>query len=416
MTNGRTGSGACRRGRPLAGDSFLRSWPRAVAAVFVVMLAVVVGAGCKDRSGARTGGRSGVDAAHDARLTDTARLLAGMMPEHRGAFARVTAVPVWQAHHREIDADWARSDRARFAPMRAWRDAELRRTGPCGTLMYPFSGPDILNAYLLFPTCQRYVMFGLEHVGDVPRLDRLSESELQKVVADLRHATADMFERNYFITKRMESDVDASELRGTFPVLLMFLARLDARIVSAQRMEIGPGGTLRPQPARGLSPGSAPALQIVFVAPDGRRQSLVYFRAQAEDRALYKHPGVIKYLDSVAPYTTFLKSASYLLHDQRLFATLRSCLLRHSRVILQDDSGVPFRYLPRADWDVALFGQYARPVKDFNYGFQPDLEAAYARPGAARPLLFSFGYHWQAGSSGVMLAKRKASSVVHSSR
>jgi hypothetical protein len=46
-------------------------------------------------------------------------------------------------------------------------------------------------------------------------------------------------------------------------------------------------------------------------------------------------------------------------------------------------------------------------VKDFGYGFQKDLDEAFKRPGAARPLPFSFGYHWRVGTSSVMLATRK---------
>ena len=98
-----------------------------------------------------------------------------------------------------------------------------------------------------------------------------------------------------------------------------------------------------------------------------------------------------------------MKSASYLLHTEH-FSTMRSIILEASSVILQDDSGLPYRLLSRPEWQVTLFGRYGRPIADFNYGFQPDLEAAYAD---APPLPFTFGYHWRDGNSGVMLAVRQ---------
>jgi hypothetical protein len=99
-----------------------------------------------------------------------------------------------------------------------------------------------------------------------------------------------------------------------------------------------------------------------------------------------------------------LKSASYLLHDAQ-FSTIRADILQDSTAILQDDSGMPFRILNTNAWRVTLYGRYTKPVPDFNYGYQKDLEQAYT---AANPpeLPFSYGYHWRDGHFGVMLALR----------
>ena len=52
-----------------------------------------------------------------------------------------------------------------------------------------------------------------------------------------------------------------------------------------------------------------------------------------------------------------------------------------------------------------LFGRYARPIRDFNYGYQHDLAAAYRTSGKVADLPFPFGYHWQDGRSGLILAR-----------
>ena len=340
---------------------------------------------------------------YDRGLTDTARVLAGLPPEQADRLSGVVDQPAWQEWKREFDADWTRATTERFSRMRTWRDEQLSpQTGSCGTLMYPFSGPDILNAYLLFPGCRTYVLFGLEHPGTIPALDRLSPELLSELLTHVRHALGDLLARNYFITRHMMTDVEASDLHGNFPLMAVFLARLDARIVSARALEIDQDGELRAPVDR----AGAPALEIVFTRDGSTLQTLVYFRAQAEDQALRIHPGVVRYLERQAPFVTFLKSASYLLHTNQ-FSVMRDLLLARSRLILQDDSGVPYRFFPAVDWNVALYGRYQKPVKDFNYGFQPDLAKAYAVQNAVKPLTFSFGYHWETGSSTVMLALRK---------
>jgi hypothetical protein len=330
--------------------------------------------------------------AYDRGLTDAARVLAGQ--------------PAWQEWKREFDADWTRATSERFNRMRTWRDEQLSpQAGPCGTLMYPFSGPDILNAYLLFPDCRTYVLFGLEHPGTLPALDHLSPGVVSELLAHIRHALGDLLARNYFITRHMMTDVESSDLHGNFPLMAVFLARLDTRIVSARALEIGRDGELGAPVDR----PAVPALEVVFIRDGYAPQTLVYFRAQAEDQALRNHPGVVRYLERQAPFVTFLKSASYLLHTPQ-FSVVRDLLLARSRLILQDDSGVPYRFFPAPEWNVELYGRYQRPVKEFNYGFQPDLAKAYAVQSAVKPLTFSFGYHWETGSSTVMLAKRKRTS------
>ncbi len=371
--------------------------------------------------------------AYDVALDSEARILAGLPPDDPSAFAHVVDGAPWQQYRAEFDRTWSQAAAGRFAGMRKWRDAEIGTAAePCGTLFYPFGGPDVLNAYLLFPKCDRYVLFGLEQIGSLPALDSLPVARQERLFADVRHAAADMFERNYFITSRMSSDLSKSDLHGTISLMLLFLARLDARLISVTRVDIAANGELVPLPApvpapagpngtvRTASAGPAklpsdvlyqnattvPAVRIVFVGADGRKQEIVYFRGYVDDGPLKHHPGVVKYLEGLKPYKTFIKSASYLFHDPT-FSTVRTLVLGGSTLIVQDDTGVPYHYLKPAEWDLRFYGKYAKPVKNFNFGYQPDLNAVYAQPGQARPLPFSYGYHWKDGASAVIVAVRR---------
>jgi hypothetical protein len=343
-------------------------------------------------------------AAVDPNLTDAARLLAGLAPSPAGRLATVAAKPEWQKWRQEFDREWTLATRDRFAQIADWRDRELKNVvGGCSTLMYPFSGPDILNAWLLFPDCERYILFGLEQPGSLPALDHLSAERLSRLLDETRHALNTLLARNYFITKNMLSDTAAEELRGTLPLMAVFLVRLNAQLISARDMEIAEDGQLRPRRPTSTEHPVARAIELVVARPGHPPQTVVYFRAQAEDKAIDGRPGVRPYLDRQGPFVTFLKSASYLLHGSE-FTKVRDVLLKRSRVILQDDSGIPLRFLPAPAWTVTFYGKYSKPVKDFNYGYQADMEKAYASDPHIKPLPFSFGYHWSDGGASVLLA------------
>ena len=343
-------------------------------------------------------------------LTDTARLLAGLPPDASGPLATVASKPEWQAWQKEFDGQWTQATKERFAQMTAWRDKELAATtGTCSTLMYPFSGPDILNAIVLFPDCQRYILFGLEPLGTMPALEQLPAERLARLLEETRHALNDLLSRNYFITSHMMQDTAAQELRGTLPLMAVSLVRLNARLVSVREMEIAEDGELRPRTPAVTGRRVASALELVFERAGHAPQTVVYFRAQAEDKAIPQRPGVVPFLEHQAPFATFLKSASYLLHTGD-FTIVRKLLLENSRLVLEDDSGIPLRFLKAPEWKVTFYGKYVKPIKDFNYGYQQDMAQVYSDPKAVKPLTFSFGYHWSDGSASVLLAVRNPSS------
>jgi hypothetical protein len=345
---------------------------------------------------------------YDAALTDTARVLAGLQPEDTRRFARVLGRDAWRVHQREFNANWTSIEHRRFALMRKWRDEQFKEiAGGCTTLFYPFAGPDILNAYVLFPSCDTYLLFGLEPVGSVPAIERFPSDRADRALSELRTSLADIFVRDYFITKEMMSELRTPEIDGTVPLLMVFLARLDARIISLDRD--GPWN----EPPSATQATGAPAsrvrgVTISFVRRGSTRvQRVSYIRVQMEDEQFKRKTALLAYLTRVAPWTTFVKSASYLMHDDR-FSVVRSLALDHSTAVLQDDTGIPYRFFNPADWTLTLFGRYTPPIKDFTYGYQTDLDAAYRQPPGPRDLPFSFGYHWRQGSSSIMLAVRRA--------
>jgi hypothetical protein len=339
----------------------------------------------------------------DARLTSTARLLAGVetdFPVHAG----IAKLDAWQAHRAALAPKWERLQRERLSVIETWRNQTLGSDAvTCRTLLYPFSGPDFMNAYLLFPRCDTYVMFGLESPGTVPPFESMSGDEAGLLLNDMRVALTDFLARNYFITSRMAKQLHTPRLKGVLPLMFASMGLLDVRISAVEPFDLGPGSEAARRAGR-----RAQGMKITFShAQVGKPQTLYYLSLDATDKALAANPEFLSFLAQFGPGVTFLKSASYLLHGNE-FAGTRKVLLDSTDLLVQDDTGIPYRYLRDRGFEVRLFGRYARPIRDFNYGYQHDLAAAYRTSGKVADLPFPFGYHWQDGRSGLILARTAA--------
>jgi hypothetical protein len=343
----------------------------------------------------------------DQRTNAVAQLLAGIRPAD-GSFSSRVETAAWQQHRDVIQGLWQQVRESRVQEMIAWRERELRpHVGGASTLLYPFSGPDFLNAYLLFPGLDTYVMFGLEMPGALPDISGMSDVRFGELLGDVRAAMRDIFERNYFITQYMSKDLHTPRLRGTVPVMLVMQALLGHRIVSADAVDPWPERTqahaadVTKRPRKSLR-----AARVLFIDPRvGKAQTLVYYSLDATDKALAHYPEFLPMLANHRGAVGLVKSASYLMHDGQ-FRGVRDTLLDTVSLLVQDDTGIPYRFLTERGWDVRLYGQYSRPIKHFNYGHQPDLDAAFRATRVASELPFSFGYHWKEGKSGLMVARR----------
>jgi hypothetical protein len=336
------------------------------------------------------------------KLNSAARLMAGLSPMHPGHFDFAQSA-AWKEHSAAMTSGWAILRASRVAAMESFRNESISRTCPVGkTLLYPFSGPDFLNAYWLFPECETFVMFGLEHIGDVPNLDAMNERDLTRLMGDVRAATADLFQRNYFITENMTRQLHTPQLRGVVPLFMISMAMSGVEILRMVPHELGPVAAGEPlaEPDAAVEAVSSKrslrkprGMQIEFRAPGSAVvRRVVYYTVDVSDSSMARYPEFLAFLRKTGPTTTLLKSASYLLHA-REFSRLRSTLLGVSQFLVQDDSGLPYKTLVSRGWEFRLHGTYAVPIPPFEGAFQPTLQAAY-RKQSPEPLPFDFGYHY----------------------
>jgi hypothetical protein len=308
---------------------------------------------------------------------DTARFLAGLPVT--GPLSALTETPAWQEHAAAIEDAWGKKERQQIGPISTWMQANAPEFyESTNTTYYMFGGPDFLYANIFFPHANTYILAGLEPVGQVPDLTRMPPDAVNGELTALRASMNNILRFQYFITKDMREELGRGSVGGTLPILYVFLARLGYSIVDVTRVS---------SPADGV--------KIEFTGGEAR-QTLYYFKTDLSGGG---NTPFLKWCAARGPGVSLLKAASYLMHTDG-FGGVRNFLLEHSRVIIQDDSGIPLRAFPK-NWTVHTFGRYVPHGDEFLKYNQPDLAAVCVD----NPELgFAFGYHWQKDRGLLMLA------------
>jgi hypothetical protein len=338
--------------------------------------------------------------ASDPTADATAKFLAGL-PVRGTLLENHSIDPAWSTHALDLDRAWEQLDKRQLSKIRAWAPqylgASYEENGP---MFYMFSGPDFLYANAFFPNASTYILCGVEPVGPVPDIDKIPHPALFSALANLRKSLDSVLSWSFFITKNMKVDLKQTQLSGTLPILYVFLARAGATIDSVAPVALDRDGNFVPE-----GKGTTPGVKIVFFGPSGRQQTLYYFTTDLADWAIKANPGFIKFCDQQGQGVTLLKAASYLMHSNN-FSQVRDFLLAHSKLILQDDSGVPHRFFSKDKWNIRHCGHYVGPIARFKEHPQPDLvkENAESKPAL---LEFSFGYQWQPSRSSLIIATPK---------
>ncbi|MGE4110673.1 MAG: hypothetical protein AB7E73_08240 [Burkholderiales bacterium] len=321
--------------------------------------------------------------AQPSNLDSVARLIAGLVPSNN-SHAELAESKAWQNHSAAMLKSWSGVRDGQLAAMKTWRATQLPPQCPVGrTLFYPFSGPDFLNAWTLFPDCETYVMFGLEPIGRMPDPAAMGPKEFAKMLATVRDAMANLFERNYFVTNTMRRNLRTEQLQGVVPIFAMSMVLSGAEMVS-----VGPA----PFPKVTGKQARLDGVTIEYRTPGARRlQRVIYYSVDISDKGLESYPEFLSYLRELAPTTTLIKAASYLMHI-REFSKIRGVLLDTSEFLVQDDTGIPYNFLVKRGFEIKPYGTYQKPIPPFEPQYQPSLMSLYQ---ASKPpaLPFRFGYH-----------------------
>jgi hypothetical protein len=338
----------------------------------------------------------GAAAFEGVKANDVARFLAGLEPAADSPLGALTRDRTWQHHARSLDVAWAGLEHRRLAKIRAWSAANL--TQPQPVVLYMFSGPDFLYVDAFFPNRTTYVMSGLEPVGQVPTVSEGMRRTLSSDLAGLRASVGSSLNYSFFKTQQMRQTLSATRYRGVLPVLYLFLARSGKTIHEVTLIGIDGDGKVVPAGARDAAQG----VKITFSGGDGApMQTLYYVQTDVSDHGL-KKTGFLKFCEELGAADGFIKSASYLLHNNN-FSTMRNFLLERTVALVQDDSGIPVRYFKSEEWRLHPFGRYRGPIPLFTARYQSQLNQVYRRANPPQ-LEFGVGYRWRPNESNLLLA------------
>lgn len=298
----------------------------------------------------------------------------------------------WNTYKQRISAVWKTCKNERLKFMQNW--AEDYVSAPPLPIFYPFSGPDVQTPLSFFPDTPLIIMVGLEPVGNFLKQD------ITQWIKDARNhgfyesTLSGMLKRSFFITEHMKKDLK----NGLIPVLLGAIARHGYFIEQASYIQLLANGEVVEN--HNNHPN---AVKITFSKKNKPSKTLIYLQANLMDGNLPK--GLKNFLNKQKVVNTLIKSCSYALHYSN-FSEIKKKILEKSFLIIQDDTGIPFKDIEDKKWSVELYGKYQSPVNIFSHMLQPDLKQAYLT-GQTKPLNFPIGYGYKNIPSNLVILERK---------
>jgi hypothetical protein len=285
-----------------------------------------------------------------------------------------------------MESLWQKYDQQNLQYVRAWQGAALApeyNNSRC-VLFYPFSGPDVIHPLTLFPNCEAYIMVGLEPAGNI-------NSKLENInFTKLRNGLYSLFRRSFFVTKEMGSDFTSSG--GLYLPMLALLKRMGNNIENAEKMVISEEGNF-------IKADQGNALHFKIKNPKlDFSQDIYYIRTSL----ITDSKNIIAYLKKNPKYLiTYLKAAQYALFDPR-FISIRTAIIENSDLLLQDDSGIPYRLFNNKNWNISFYGNYVGPYGESFQGYkQPDLQLAVKKQ-ENKSINFRLGYGYSKAPSFIM--------------
>ncbi|MEM7553329.1 MAG: hypothetical protein AAF378_04380 [Cyanobacteria bacterium P01_A01_bin.84] len=342
------------------------------------------------------------------KLTDTAKLLAGMQVSDgqrptfgdRSSFFKVTKINGWKTHQNFFQNSWSKLENQQISKVREWTSKELQQVNSTSReVFYPFSGPDFLYAYSLFPKAKKYILVGLEPVGSLPDFSKLNSSQSSYKLQEARNSLYGILKFSFFRTNDMKVDL---KKQGVLPILSVFMARTGNRLLDLQYIGLDKNANVK-QFQKGMIPG----IKIAFTSKgESNPKTLYYFSTDLSNDGMKKNPQLAEFVKKQKNPVTYLKAASYLMYYDN-FSKIKNVILSQSDHILQDDSGMPLKSFNLAQWDLKFYGNYTRPIGLFSNRYQSDLRKVYANNSSIEPLNFGIGYQFGVNKSNLMLATPK---------
>ena len=313
----------------------------------------------------------------------------------------------YTAHAKRINDVFKRVKTKRLSQMQMFSQMELAsdKIGE-GTLLYPFSGPDALHAVTLFPNYKQYVFIAFEPPGSFRKFSSVDTTGVPDYLLSVQRTIQEVTNLSYFITDRMRKYITQENIDGALPLIALFLAETDHTLIGYGKRYLHADGSINEISKDTFSIPAQDIHDMYFKTGTSQTiQRLTYIYANLGNAAYAGKIGFLKntplqsYLSSLKGFNTYVKSASYLMHNAG-FSGIRDFVLKKTHSILQDDTGVPFEYFDQKQWDFVFYGRYSRPINIFAGRYSAKLDSAYVhQESIKKPLPFMMGYQLRRGDA-----------------
>lgn len=338
-------------------------------------------------------------------LNSISQIIAGSYPVEDKHFSFINHNTDFKIFSHSFTQRWLKFDSTRLKALRLFQGSVLGLKIPKSqTLFYPFSGPDALYLTTFFPDASNYVMVGLEPVGSLPNFTKKEIDSVGKYFNKVNTSLSAILNYSFFRTKSMKEDLRNEDINGTIHLLLLFLHRLNNKIVDVLPVSLDTLGNKVYHSKTKRNQDKASAIEIKFLTAQNKMKQLTYFSFNVENETLKRNKGFLNHMKQLGDFSTYLKGASYLLHNSH-FSNLRTIILENSNAIVQDDSGIPYKHF-ESGWSTEFYGDYEKPIPMFSKYYQRDLDSVWEVKGTKK-LGFGIGYNFRDKNSNLMLAVKQ---------
>jgi len=314
--------------------------------------------------------RTHVSLHQDTTINDEARFVAGLpLLNKKSKLFALTKTHDWKEHRKNMDRIWNLYQQTSPKLMSFSQNELTDVTDQCHFAFYPFSGPDVLFVNALFPQMDTYLLVGLEAAGEPANIKHPTPATYKLY----ENAVSGIFNLSFFSTEDMKSKSGNDTINGVTPILQLLMVRAGRNIVSIRYKSLNNFGILTKTSKK------SNMVEIKFYKKGSDRlQTLYYLSSDLSNKPFDRNSGLRNFLKRHQPESIlcFTKSASYLMHNDP-FSDIRTFILNNAQAIVQDDSGIPWRFLSSDNWNIRLYGSYRSPIPAYANYQQNDLKQAY---------------------------------------
>lgn len=324
---------------------------------------------------------------------------------------------------------------ARFAKLHKLYDTKtlskatpwIKARRPAGlpkTVLYPFSGADLVSSVLAFPEAVLHVHMSLEHGGPIGILEKLPASKRYEAVNAVLDGTEGLLTLSDSKTKHLRL-AHEEPLAGKLPIAITALAAHNAEVVGIRYFRINTAGKVeyfKPGEMVGkrLKVGHFTRMdarwsnfELSFRLPgDPTLRVLQHAVVNLSNNSLRKNKHVTTWLKGLGRVSFMTKAATYLLWNGN-FSDIANIAMTQAAWMLTDASGILPDKLARNGWKSKAYGTFRCDLlkwhkKGGSWAKANDQMKRFFKKNSDRKLDFRFGYVDCMNRPSIMTAERVA--------